>query len=101
MQQVAELGLVRGVRRWDVVGIMINGIVGAGIFGLPSKIFALTGTYSLLALRLARCSSHWSRFVAQKWRAVSPTPADLICMHTRHSALELASQSGGWHFYQG
>jgi hypothetical protein len=29
---------------------MINGTISAGNFGLPSKVFALTGTYSLLAL---------------------------------------------------
>ena len=28
---------------------MINSIIGAGIFGLPSRVFALAGTYSLLA----------------------------------------------------
>ena len=41
--------LVRDVRRWDTVALMINSIVGAGIFGLPSRAYALTGTYSLLA----------------------------------------------------
>jgi len=29
--------------------MIINSIIGAGIFGLPSKIFALTGVYSILA----------------------------------------------------
>ncbi|MGZ5435590.1 MAG: amino acid transporter, partial [Pyrinomonadaceae bacterium] len=42
-------GLVRGIRRWDLVAVTINGIIGAGIFGLPSKTYALIGTYSLLA----------------------------------------------------
>jgi len=41
--------LVRGLRRWDVVALVINSIIGAGIFGLPSRVFALAGTYSLLA----------------------------------------------------
>jgi amino acid transporter len=43
------VGLIRGIRRWDLVAITINGIIGAGIFGLPSKVFALIGTYSLIA----------------------------------------------------
>jgi amino acid transporter len=43
------IGLIRGIRRWDLVAITINGIIGAGIFGLPSKIFALIGSYSLIA----------------------------------------------------
>src|SRR5882724_12833622 len=42
-------GLVRGIRRWDLVAITINGIIGAGIFGLPAKVFSLIGSYSLLA----------------------------------------------------
>lgn len=42
-------GLVRGIRRWDLVAIAINGIIGAGIFGLPSKVFSLIGPYSLIA----------------------------------------------------
>ncbi|HEX7286803.1 MAG TPA: amino acid permease [Candidatus Angelobacter sp.] len=41
--------LVRGVRRWDLVALMINCIIGAGIFGLPSQIYFLTGAYSLFA----------------------------------------------------
>ena len=45
-----DAGLIRGVGRWAMVALMINAIVGAGIFGLPSKIHALAGTWALLAL---------------------------------------------------
>ena len=41
--------LQRGIAKWDLVLLIINSIIGAGIFGLPSKIFALSGVYSLLA----------------------------------------------------
>src|SRR5262245_29000923 len=41
--------LYRGIRKWDLVLLVINSIIGAGIFGVPSKIFALSGSYSLLA----------------------------------------------------
>jgi basic amino acid/polyamine antiporter, APA family len=41
--------LVRGIRRWDLVALTVNIIVGAGIFGLPSKIYGLTGAWSVLA----------------------------------------------------
>ena len=44
-----EKSLVRGIRRWDLVAVTINGIIGAGIFGLPAKTFALIGNYSLIA----------------------------------------------------
>lgn len=49
MEKVSEEGLVRGIRRWDLVAIAINGIIGAGIFGLPAKVYSLIGTYSLIA----------------------------------------------------
>src|SRR6266704_2987197 len=42
-------GLLRGIRKWDLVAVAINGIIGAGIFGLPAKVYALIGTYSLIA----------------------------------------------------
>ena len=41
-------GLVRGVGRWGMVALMINGIIGAGIFGLPSRVHALVGPWGLL-----------------------------------------------------
>jgi APA family basic amino acid/polyamine antiporter len=45
----SQEGLVRGIRRWDLVAVAINGIIGAGIFGLPAKTYSLIGTYSLIA----------------------------------------------------
>ena len=49
MQNHTDEGLVRGIRRWDLVAIAINGIIGAGIFGLPSKVYSLIGPYSIIA----------------------------------------------------
>lgn len=40
---------IRAIRKWDLVLLMINTIIGAGIFGLPSKVFQLSGAYSILA----------------------------------------------------
>jgi APA family basic amino acid/polyamine antiporter len=48
MQRTAE-GLVRVVRRWDLVALTINAIIGAGIFGLPGEVFARIGVSSLAA----------------------------------------------------
>jgi len=48
--QKTQKGLVRGIRRWDLVAMAINGIIGAGIFGLPSKAHALVGSYSVIAI---------------------------------------------------
>ncbi|MDF7811641.1 amino acid permease [Hymenobacter sp. YC55] len=41
--------LVRGIRRWDFVALIVNITIGAGILGLPAKIYALVGAYSLVA----------------------------------------------------
>jgi amino acid transporter len=49
MEQVSQKGLVRGIGRWDLLALTINGMVGAGIFGLPSRIYGLTGVWSVLA----------------------------------------------------
>src|SRR6266446_2483224 len=49
MNPTSREGLVRGIRRWDLVAIAINGIIGGGIFGLPAPVFKLIGPYSLIA----------------------------------------------------
>lgn len=47
--ETSEPHLVRGISKFDLTAIAINSIIGAGIFGLPSKVAALIGGYSLLA----------------------------------------------------
>ncbi|HEY3138100.1 MAG TPA: amino acid permease, partial [Blastocatellia bacterium] len=47
--QPTQEGLIRGIRRWDLIAVAINAIIGAGIFGLPSRVYALIGSYSLIA----------------------------------------------------
>ncbi len=49
---MSQENLVRGIGRWDLTAIAINTIIGAGIFGLPAKIHALIGSYSLIAFLL-------------------------------------------------
>jgi amino acid transporter len=41
--------LSRSLHRWDLIAVVLNGVIGAGIFGLPSKIFSLAGNQSILA----------------------------------------------------
>jgi basic amino acid/polyamine antiporter, APA family len=53
MEREPDGRLIRGLRRWDLVALVINATVGAGIFGLPARAFALAGTYSLVAYALA------------------------------------------------
>ena len=49
MEQQSQTGLLRAIRRWDLVALAVNAIIGAGIFGLPSEVFRRIGAWSLLA----------------------------------------------------
>src|SRR5256714_9800923 len=42
-------GQIRGTRRWYLVSIAINGIIGGGLFGWPASVFSLIGSYSVIA----------------------------------------------------
>ena len=46
---MSEEKLVRGIGRWDFTAIVINTIIGAGIFGLPALVYSRIGSYSLIA----------------------------------------------------
>jgi len=46
---MSEHKLVRAIGRWDFTAIVVNTIIGAGIFGLPAKVYAQIGAWSLLA----------------------------------------------------
>jgi basic amino acid/polyamine antiporter, APA family len=45
--------LVRAIGRWSMVALVINSIVGSGIFGLPAPVAALLGGASPLAVLMA------------------------------------------------
>ena len=45
--------LARAIGRWSLVALMINSIIGSGIFGLPSQVAALVGRASPWAYLLA------------------------------------------------
>ena len=47
--KTSDEGLLRGIRKWDLVAVAINAVIGAGIFGLPAKVYSLIGSYSLIA----------------------------------------------------
>ena len=41
--------LIKALGRWDLAAITVNSTVGAGILGLPGRVYALLGPYSVLA----------------------------------------------------
>jgi APA family basic amino acid/polyamine antiporter len=47
--KTVQTGLVRSIGRLDLVAVTINAVIGAGIFGLPARVFGLAGDFSLLA----------------------------------------------------
>src|SRR5207302_1687627 len=61
MASTAAPSLARSLRLWDLVGVVLNGVIGAGIFGLASKIFSLTGADSIFAF--GACAVCVSTFV--------------------------------------
>lgn len=46
-------GLVRAIGRWSLAALIVNCIIGSGIFGLPSVLAGLLGRASVLAVILA------------------------------------------------
>lgn len=45
--------LVRAIGRWSLLLLTVNGIIGSGIFGLPSAVAKLLGAWSPLAVLVA------------------------------------------------
>jgi basic amino acid/polyamine antiporter, APA family len=51
--KISDEGLVRAIGRWSLVALVVNCILGSGIFGLPSQVAKLLGPLSLWAVILA------------------------------------------------
>src|SRR5271163_4121703 len=45
--------LVRSIGRWSLTALVINSIIGSGVFGLPSVVAGHLGKFSPLAVLLA------------------------------------------------
>src|SRR5438270_2206090 len=45
--------LVRAIGRWSLTALVVNSIIGSGVFGLPSTIAGFVGRFSPLAVLLA------------------------------------------------
>jgi basic amino acid/polyamine antiporter, APA family len=48
-------GLLRAIGRWSLVALVVNSIIGSGVFGLPSTVAALIGRSSIWAVVAAGC----------------------------------------------
>jgi amino acid transporter len=45
--------LVRAIGRWSLTALVVNSIIGSGVFGLPSTVAGLVGRFSPIAVLLA------------------------------------------------
>lgn len=45
--------LVRAIGRWSLTALVVNSVIGSGVFGLPSTVAGLIGRFSPLAVLLA------------------------------------------------
>jgi APA family basic amino acid/polyamine antiporter len=49
----ANTGLLRAIGRWSLAALVVNSIIGSGIFGLPSTVAGLLGKRSIVAVLIA------------------------------------------------
>ena len=45
--------LVRAIGRWSLTALVVNSVIGSGVFGLPSTVAGLLGSFSPIAVLLA------------------------------------------------
>src|SRR5215469_11900127 len=53
LEKSSSEGLVRAIGRWSLTALVVNCIIGSGVFGLPSVLASLLGRASVLAVALA------------------------------------------------
>ena len=51
--EARQPSLIRAMGRWSLTAAIVNGVIGSGIFGLPSAVALLTGAWSPLAVLIA------------------------------------------------
>jgi amino acid transporter len=52
-EHTSAIHVVRVIGRWSLAALMVNIIIGSGIFGLPSKVASITGRQNLFSVYLA------------------------------------------------
>lgn len=53
VERTSSEGLVRAIGRWSIAALIVNCIIGSGVFGLPSILAQLLGRKSVLAVVLS------------------------------------------------
>jgi len=52
-ERTSNEGLVRAIGRWSMAALVVNCVIGSGVFGLPSVLAGLLGRASIVAVLLA------------------------------------------------
>src|SRR5579864_8786343 len=52
-ERTSREGLVRAIGRWSMAALVVNCVIGSGVFGLPSVLAGLLGRASIVAVLLA------------------------------------------------
>ena len=88
--------LERAIGRWGLTALVLNSIIGSGIFGLPSLVAVRLGSASTYAYLLAAGGVGLIMACFAEVASDSPGPAGHTCMPARRSAASSASRWAGW-----
>jgi APA family basic amino acid/polyamine antiporter len=90
-----QAGLVRVIGRWNLTALVVNGIIGSGIFGLPAPLAAAVGRASPWAALLAGAAmaviAACYAEVASQFTATGGT-----YLYVRHALGRFAGLQVGW-----
>src|SRR6202171_195098 len=87
--------LVRAIGRWSMVALVVNSILGSGIFGLPSVVAGLVGTSSPAAVLIAGAGV--AVIIACYAAAASQfTETGRTFLYVRHAFGRFAGLQVGW-----
>src|SRR6202163_413814 len=87
--------LVRAIGRWSMVALVVNSILGSGIFGLPSVVAGLVGTSSPAAVLIA--GAGMAVIIACYAEAASQfTETGGTYLYVRHAFGRFAGLQVGW-----
>src|SRR6202008_464352 len=85
--------LVRTIGRWSMVALVVNCIIGSGIFGLPSVVAGLVGRWSPVAVLLAGLAM--AAIIGCYAEAASQfTGTGGACLYVRRASGGLAGREG-------
>ena len=94
----APVGLVRAIGRWSLVALVINSIIGSGIFGLPDDIIARVGNaapwaYVIAAIGMGLIMASFAEVASQFREAGGPY------LYARATFGRLVGVEMGWFAY--